>query len=1064
MDDNKAQGWGKTLGGAIGASFGPEHALIGIAIGGVLEEILPGPKDILGNILGNLGSDGLKQAWQQTITRRTQQAQAQISSDLQQAFRDAVLDGLYDIGGSACFPDQWTKARRLVPDGVTIAPLTDEIREYLQALAAAISQGTLIPLESSTHAAVDAQHYVAAESFGDLNAAFLTHVIGPDKPFRSLRELPQLHGHLHRHWLDRTLVHLGDLLKQRPATWHEFNRVMFETLLVALRQLGTGQAQIAQQLESLTSALTSDPFVVGMSERQAGLLVAIGETDKDLREGITTIFRQVATQHAEVITRFDQQDTVLQKILGKQDQLLVREHVPRITALHALPARPSDFQGRTDEITQLSEALRQNASHSAVATIGGVRGLGGIGKTALATTVAQEIKSNYPDGQLFLELRGASPSPMTPEEALLQVLRAFGQETTQQETREELQSIYRSLLNDKRVLIVADDAKDEAQVEPLIPPSGSALLITSRSVIRLPGMPEPLRLDKLPEDDAVAFVFTICARIGSAAKDLARLCGYLPLALRISATFLSKSTRPVERYLDELAKERTRLLRLRGGSTDTNIEASFNLSYAALDIRAQMLLRQLGIFSASFDRRAAGQIVRLSDNESAIDDLLDQLYAISLLDYDLETERFSLHDLVRVFALERLRDQGEEQMTWLRYAVHYLAEAQGAEVLFRQGSDTISGGLLLFDTERPHIDAICERARQQPNETNDGLLIAFIDATMSIGDLRYHKRYELIPQLEAALAAARRQHNRGAEGRFLSSLGSAYWMLGEAHQAIAYFEQQLVIARDIGNRRSEGNALGNLGTAYAALGEVHQAIGYYERALHIARDIGDRHREANVLNNLGDVYTALGKVQQAIGYYAQQLAINRETRNWREEGNGLGSLGNAYAALGEVQEAIGYYKRAAAIFEAIGDRRAAGVTLGNLGSAYAMLGDTRQAIEHHERWLEIARDIGDRRGEGYALGNLGNVYAALDEMQQAIAYFEQALHIAQETGDRHGEARNSWNLGAMLAQRGELERAIELMQVLVDYEREIGHSDTNQHVMEVDVLRQQLAEGEGDVT
>ncbi len=299
-----------------------------------------------------------------------------------------------------------------------------------------------------------------------------------------------------------------------------------------------------------------------MTDAQAQLLLAIGETNKDLREGVATIFRQVVHQHVEVIERFDRQETLLQEILDA----LKRAQPPRPTALHALPARPSDFQGRQQEITELSRALRQHTAYGTVATICGVRGLGGIGKTALAITVAQEMRAAYPDGQIFLELRGASSASMSPDAALRLVLRAFGLETTEQRTPAELAAIYRSLLDDKRVLIVADDARDEAQVEPLIPPPGSALLITSRSMIRLPGMPEPLRLDTLPEDDAVALILAICSRIGGAAKNLATLCGYLPLALRISATFLAKSTRPVDRYVQELATERARLLRLRAAA------------------------------------------------------------------------------------------------------------------------------------------------------------------------------------------------------------------------------------------------------------------------------------------------------------------------------------------------------------------------------------------------------------------------------------------------------------------------------------------------------------------
>ncbi len=264
------------------------------------------------------------------------------------------------------------------------------------------------------------------------------------------------------------------------------------------------------------------------------------------------------------------------------------------------------------------------------------------------------------------------------------------------------------------------------------------------------------------------------------------------------------------------------------------------------------MLRQLGVFAASFDRRAAEQVVRLPDGEASVDDLLDQLAAISLLDHDLETDRFSLHDLVRVFAVEQLREQGEEPMTSLRYAAQYLDEARLAQDLFLQGGDNILRGLALFDTERPHIDAIGELARQQPNETSNGLLMAFAHATTHIGDLRYNKQRERILQIEAALEAARRQHDREAEGMFLGNLGLAYAALGNVQQAIPYYEQQLAIVRDIGDRRGEATGCWNLGRLLAQQGEGTRAIELIQVLVDFEREIGhaDAEKHAAVVEAL----------------------------------------------------------------------------------------------------------------------------------------------------------------------------------------------------------------------
>lgn len=172
-------------------------------------------------------------------------------------------------------------------------------------------------------------------------------------------------------------------------------------------------------------------------------------------------------------------------------------HLPT-TTLHSIPTPPSDFTGRAQEIEQIEQVLRQE--NGTAQTICDVRGLGGIGKSVLAQKVAHDLNANFPDGQIFLALRGArEEAAMLPEEALREVLRAFGKEIDPNLTLDQLRSDYLSTLHDKRVLILADDANDEAQVKPLLPPPANALLITSRRLLRLPGMPPPLELGKLPD-------------------------------------------------------------------------------------------------------------------------------------------------------------------------------------------------------------------------------------------------------------------------------------------------------------------------------------------------------------------------------------------------------------------------------------------------------------------------------------------------------------------------------------------------------------------------------------
>ena len=679
--------------------------------------------------------------------------------------------------------------------------------------------------------------------------------------------------------------------------------------------------------------------------------------------------------------------------------------------LHHLRTPIPDFIGREQEIEQLTHALQ--AGHQ-VAAICGLRGMGGIGKTELAILVANQLANHFPDGQLVIELFGAA-DPLPPERALQNAIRAFEPQAKLPDDLPTLKQLYTACLHRKRILILADDAKDVTQIRPLLPPTGCALLVTSRFHIRLPGM-HAYTLGTLSEAEAMTLLLTICPRIGDAAAELAELCGYLPLALRVSATFLEqRPTRSVTDYLHKLQDEHTRLATLRDPQDPLlNVEASLALSYHGLSTPAQHTFVQLGVFVGSFTPAAAQAVIDVPDNDLA--DLLDELTLTSLLDVDENTQRYDLHDLVRTFARTHLTDP---RPVYLRHAQFYQQIANYTQMeLYLKGQPL--AGLARFDQERRQIDAAWHwLLTQSPTNATDHLLIHLADATVYIGDLRYDLRHERIPQLQAQASAAQRLDHKEAQGTALGNVGLAYADLGEVTRAIDYYHQVLVIMRELGDRRGEGTALGNLGSAFADLGEVTRAIDSYQQALVISRDIGNRRGEGTALGNLGSAYADLGEVTRAIDYFHQVLVINRE----------------------------------------IGDRRGEGQTLGNLGIAYAALGEVTRAIEYYHQRLTIAREIGDHRGEGNALGGLGNAYQELADYPQAIIYYEQALAVAHAIGDAQNGAIHSWNLGLLSEQQGDLPRAIQLIQVAATFFNQIGHTQHAEMMnQKLEEIKQRLAQ------
>ena len=626
--------------------------------------------------------------------------------------------------------------------------------------------------------------------------------------------------------------------------------------------------------------------------------------------------------------------------------------VPLLAPLFQIPPPPPDFTGREAELRELREAIEKGG-----VLISGLQGQGGVGKTALALRLAADLAPRFPDAQIYLDLKGVSEKPLTTSEPLAHVVRSFHPEAKLREKEEELKGLFTSVLHGKRVLLLMDNARDAAQIQSLIPPQGSTLLVTSRRAFTLPGL-KAKRLDTLPPGDAKDLLIKIAPRIGNTAVAMAKACGYLALALRLAATAIAEHADidPAD-YLQRLADESKRLKLLPGVAGDPGMEASIALSYNLLSEETQRLWRMLGVFPDTFDAPAAASVWE-ADNEGALSQLSD-LLRLSMLDWDDTAKRYRLHDLMRAFARGKTSEV-EHNIGALRHAKHYVAVLTSADQLYERGGEAIMRGLAVFDLEWGNIQAGQGWAAAHAENNNEAsqLCSDYPDKGVQVLDLRQHPR-ERIRWREPAVRAARMLKNRGAEGAHLGNLGLAYASLGDYRRAIEYHDQHLAITREVSDRRGESYGLINLGTAHYELREYERAVSYYDQALAISHDIGDRRGEAYGARGLGVAYCSLGEYPRAIGYHEQQLAISRE----------------------------------------IGDRRAEGSALGNLGLAYYSLGEHRRAIQYHEQRLAIAREIGDRQSESAGLWSMSLSLDKLGERKQAIMNAEAALKIREEIED-----------------------------------------------------------------
>jgi tetratricopeptide (TPR) repeat protein len=687
---------------------------------------------------------------------------------------------------------------------------------------------------------------------------------------------------------------------------------------------------------------------------------------------------------------------------------------PVIAALHQLPPPPADFTGRTTELRELRAAIEKGGIH-----ISGLQGQGGVGKTALALKLAAELAPNYPDAQIYLDLKGVTEKPLTAAEAMSHVLRTFHPEAKLPEKEEDLRAQYLSVLHNKRALLLMDNAKDAAQLRLLIPPEACTFLVTSREHFTLPGLHRK-NLNTLPPQDAKDLLLQIESRIGAEAEAISELCGYLPLALRLAAAALAEreDISPTD-YRKRLANEKLKLL----AGRDESVEASITLSYNLLDTEMQKRWRMLAVFPDTFDASAAAAVWE-TDTDTA-QDTLSRLLQYSMLEWTEPSQRYHLHDLMRDFGRKRLTP-AESDGTALRHAKCYLDALRGAHLLYEKGGESVTHALALFDLERGNIQTgqIWTATHSEMDQDAAKQCSDYPDQGTHVLLLRQHPR-EQIRWREAARAAASRLKDRAAEGRHLGNLGIAHYLLGEYRRAIEYHNKHLAIARELHDPKGEGQALGNLGLAHYSLGDYRRAIEHQEARLVIARDIGDRQGEGAALGNLGSAYEAMGNHRGAIEHHEKHLAIARELHDRQGEGQALGNLGLAHYSLGDYNRAIEHHEKHLTVAREFGDRQNEGRALGNLGITYHLLGEYRRAIEYHDKHLAIARDIGDRQGEGAALGNLGSAYDATGETRRAVEYYEQQLAITRDIGDRLGEGNALGGLGNAYSNLGETNRAVE---------------------------------------
>ncbi|RSN30048.1 hypothetical protein DMC61_17565 [Amycolatopsis sp. WAC 04169] len=745
--------------------------------------------------------------------------------------------------------------------------------------------------------------------------------------------------------------------------------------------------------------------------------------------------------------------SAVSSVASGDEEIVSGELVP-----HELPADVPDFVGRGDLVGRI-EGVLSSASTVPVVVI---TGLPGAGKTALAVKVAHDLRGRFPDGQLHVDLRGHAAAPaLTPTEVLARFVIALGAATKRLPSgQEELVALYRTLLRGRKVLFVLDNAAGPNQVRPLLPSApGCGVIVTSRNDLRgLVALQSAalFQVGTLADEHALTLLTSMIGadRVGAepaASRELANLCGFLPLALRIAAAnVVSRPGCSLAEYVAELRRG-NRLTSLEiEGDEEATIRTAFRLSYTTLDSAAARVFRLLGLVAGpDFSAEAVAALAGQSDCAAQ----LEQLTAANLVMRN-RGPRYRLHDLLRVFAVERCaEDDGPpaRDAAMSRLLAFYLRHTESAadllyptyvwlprpEGLTKAKPGVFAGpgdAIAWMNAECVNVLAAMIQASEGPHVRFAWFLAEAVRPYL-VTSGRY--REEGMRAFAAALQAAVAQGDLAAVAAIHSCMGSLNFRHGDNQAASRHFTKELTAHREAGHPEGQARsliALGNmdrdvgkvdygadrireglvlaansanlplqrfgwLGLSYAELlrGNLDEAEAAARRVISFRDLLDERATEGNVRGILGEILLLRGRCREAIEQFTRSLELLRRGSVGHFQADVLGHLSRAHREIGDLVAAGQNARRALGIARSNAAREDEAEALTALAAVCVLGGDLDEAGQLYRSALAMCRQIGYRNGEISALTGQAEVSRSTGDVRLAVSLARRALSLCEET-------------------------------------------------------------------
>ena len=648
-----------------------------------------------------------------------------------------------------------------------------------------------------------------------------------------------------------------------------------------------------------------------------------------------------------------------------------------------LPPGPRTFAGRVRELTDLDTVLAAPDGAAPTVAISVVSGTAGVGKTALAVHWAHRVSQRFPDGQLYQNLRGFGPGEeaVTPAAAIRGFLDALGVAPHRIPQDLDAQAaLYRSVLADKRVLVVLDNARDAEQIRPLLPGSASSrTIVTSRnhltSLVAIDGA-VPVGLDVLGDDEARDL---LGQRLGAdrlaaepwAAEEIIAACARLPLALTIAAARAAgRPGRPLASVSADLREAQSRLDVLVAGDPASEVRTVMSWSYMALTPPAARLFRLLGLHPGP-DVNAAAAASIAGHSPARVRTLLAELENAGMLS-ERVPGRYGCHDLLRAYAADLMQgyDRAPERLTALtRMLDHYTHTAYSAARLVNPQRD------------HPTLGLVAAEVTPEPLGTHQEA-VTWLAAECSV----------LLAMVGLPDEAGFRTHAMTLAWALDTYLDRA----GRWHDLVAVWRSALSAAAKLDDESAQGLAHRAIACAHTRLGRYADAHVHYGLAFERCRRTGDLIGEAHTHHALTYLLRHQGRNDQALDHAGQALNRYRAASHWQGQARALNAVGSCRARLGEHHQALADCERALAMHQELGDEYGAAKTWESLGYTRARLGDHGQAVDCYHRAHALLRRLGDRYEEAGSLISLGDAYRDAGSPDAGRTAWQEALAILVE--------------------------------------------------------------------